>query len=590
MDSLDLNSIKSNSISDDEKYSLLYDYLLIDVFSERLSYEEEKEIFKQCMYLYKDKKLTKAAVLLSHCYKLGVGVKEDLEKAFKLACFSYYFANNQDSIAQLANLIFTFKGCFKNFDKSDGFYLLKIMGETGLVAAKCLCKNQSLDYEEVVESINNAYKDEKEFDKRVYNEIRDIVVKKDANVIYDKTSLDKLVVSALGENANKINNENIKQEQKDNIKQSTNNGQANTSNVQNNNQKINNDNIQNATSQSNIQEKKEKENKGKVVRKAIIKQGDKVSPYNIEKDELYISLTNKIKGQDEAIKQIIINKRMAQLGWPTTIGPKEKYFFYGYTGTGKTALATALAEAEYGNKPNNILVLSMENYVTESSLSRLIGSSQGYADSEKGGILSNALSVDPEIVVIFDEIEKANDKVIQSLLGMLDRGVLYDGFGNPHDATKTTVIFTSNVGTKEIRENNIQSGSEEEKQVFKKALQERFSPEFLGRIPTQVMFGRLSKEALKDILVNIVNTMNENNSRGIVLTLKESAIEQMLNEPEVLDKNVRGLKENIKNKLLKDITLEADVKKQNIEYEVYYENGRYKYNTYEIRFEEERQK
>ena len=335
-------------------------------------------------------------------------------------------------------------------------------------------------------------------------------------------------------------------------------------------------------------EQLEKENKGVFIRTKQIKDKDKskVNTYRIENDPLYKALSSKIKGQDNAIKDIIINKRMVQMGWENaSVGPREKYFFYGYTGTGKTSLANELTKAQYGDTKDKMLVLSMENYTSEAGISRLIGASQGYKDSDKGGVLTNALLKDNDIVVVFDEIEKAHDTIIQSLLSLLDRGVIYDGFGNAVDASKATIIFTSNIGTKEVMNAGVPCGSAEEREIFDKAIRDRFSPEFLGRLPSRVLFGRLSKDALKEILYNVIKEMNECNTKGIVITLKDSAVEQMLKEPEVLEKNVRGLKQNIKNKLLKNITINASPSERNKEYEIYYQNGKYCYNEYAIAFD-----
>ena len=147
---------------------------------------------------------------------------------------------------------------------------------------------------------------------------------------------------------------------------------------------------------------------------------------------------------------------------------------------------------------------------------------------------------------------------------------------------RTPGIFTSNVGTKEVMEANVEPGSKEEQEIFKKQIAKRFSPEFLGRIPTQVLFQRLSRDALKDLLLAYITDMNDNNPKNIIITLQDSAIEAMLNEEEIKTKNVRGLKENIQNKLLKNILLSLSGDCKNREFEIYYKNGEYLYNEYEI--------
>ena len=136
---------------------------------------------------------------------------------------------------------------------------------------------------------------------------------------------------------------------------------------------------------------------------------------------------------------------------------------------------------------------------------RLIGAPPGYADSEQGGMLTEAARKKPYSVLLFDEVEKAHADVFNMLLQVLDDGRLTDGRGRLADFSNTVVIMTSNIGSKRILETDsklwaTEDGREAIRDVLLEELKGFFRPEFLNRIDDVVVFKALNKEDLRSVV------------------------------------------------------------------------------------------
>jgi ATP-dependent Clp protease ATP-binding subunit ClpB len=140
----------------------------------------------------------------------------------------------------------------------------------------------------------------------------------------------------------------------------------------------------------------------------------------------------------------------------------------------------------------------MSEYMEKHTVSRLIGAPPGYVGYEEGGQLTEAVRRRPYSVILFDEIEKAHPEVFNALLQILDDGRLTDGHGRTVDFKNTIVIMTSNIGSQYIAEVT------DEKQMRERvleALRLHFKPEFLNRVDDILIFHRLSKEQLREIVI-----------------------------------------------------------------------------------------
>jgi ATP-dependent Clp protease ATP-binding subunit ClpC len=181
----------------------------------------------------------------------------------------------------------------------------------------------------------------------------------------------------------------------------------------------------------------------------------------------------------------------------------------GQTGVGKTFLAKMLAEQVFGDK-DNLVRVDMSEYMEKFSMSKLIGSPPGYVGYGEGGKLTEAIRRNPYSVVLFDEIEKAHDDVFNLLLQIMDEGHLTDSNGRKVDFKNTLIIMTSNIGVKQVSQfgggigygNSIVDEDERSKRIIKKALKDKFKPEFINRIDETIIFNSLKPEHITSIIKN----------------------------------------------------------------------------------------
>ena len=159
------------------------------------------------------------------------------------------------------------------------------------------------------------------------------------------------------------------------------------------------------------------------------------------------TLGERIKGQEEAIQQVVKVVKRSRAGLADPRRPIGVFLFAGPTGVGKTELALALAEALFGDE-RAIKRLDMSEYMEKHQVSRLIGSPPGYVGYEQEGQLTGHLRRRPYSVVLLDEIEKAHQEVQNLFLQLFDAGRLTDARGNRADGSNAIFIMTTNLGAK----------------------------------------------------------------------------------------------------------------------------------------------
>ncbi|MGO8762200.1 MAG: ATP-dependent chaperone ClpB [Desulfobaccales bacterium] len=207
-------------------------------------------------------------------------------------------------------------------------------------------------------------------------------------------------------------------------------------------------------------------------------------------------IAKRVVGQEEAVQAVSNAVRRARSGLQDPNRPLGSFIFLGPTGVGKTELARALAEFLFDSDAAMIR-LDMSEYMEKHTVSRLIGAPPGYVGYEEGGQLTEAVRRRPYSVVLFDEIEKAHPEVFNSLLQILDDGRLTDGHGRTVDFKNTIVIMTSNIGSQYIAE---VSDEKVLRDRVMEALRLHFKPEFLNRVDDILIFQRLTKEQLREIV------------------------------------------------------------------------------------------
>ncbi|MHB0967672.1 MAG: ATP-dependent Clp protease ATP-binding subunit [Bellilinea sp.] len=243
-------------------------------------------------------------------------------------------------------------------------------------------------------------------------------------------------------------------------------------------------------------------------------------------------LSERVIGQEEAIKAISDAIRRARAGLKDPRRPIGSFIFIGPSGVGKTELAKALAEFMFGDE-EALVRLDMSEYREQHTVSRLFGAPPGYVGYEEGGQLTEAVRRRPYRVILFDEIEKAHPEVWNALLQILDDGRLTDGQGQLVDFRNTVLIMTSNLGTEFVRQGGtlgfLQDASSDEDRIqhekIQKALKTTFRPEFLNRIDEIIMFSPLSIEQMYKIVDLQMKEVRERLAEhGLDVAITESAV------------------------------------------------------------------
>jgi len=228
----------------------------------------------------------------------------------------------------------------------------------------------------------------------------------------------------------------------------------------------------------------------------------------------------RVIGQDEAIAAVSHAVRRSRAGIQDPKRPMGSFIFLGPTGVGKTELARALAEFLFDDE-QAMVRLDMSEYMEKHAVARLIGAPPGYVGYEEGGQLTEAVRRRPYAVVLFDEIEKAHQDVLNVLLQLLDDGRLTDGKGRTVDFKNTVIIMTSNIASREIQEEAAEGDETELRARALEVLRGHFRPEFLNRVDDIVIFHPLTPEqlaAIVELQVTQVSRRLEEHHVRLVLT------------------------------------------------------------------------
>ncbi len=244
-------------------------------------------------------------------------------------------------------------------------------------------------------------------------------------------------------------------------------------------------------------------------------------------------LHKRVIGQAPAVEVISKAIRRSRAGLKDPKRPTGSFIFLGPSGVGKTELARTLAEFLFGDEETMIRI-DMSEYMEKHAVSRLVGSPPGYIGYDEGGQLTEAVRRKPYSVLLLDEIEKAHPDVFNILLQILEDGRLTDAQGRTVDFRHCIVIMTSNIGASEIARNTPLgfAVSEDETGITYDDMKNRimgelkrvFRPEFLNRLDDVIVFHKLAKTEIRQIVELLLLRIRESMAeRDLQLELSEAA-------------------------------------------------------------------
>ncbi len=314
--------------------------------------------------------------------------------------------------------------------------------------------------------------------------------------------------------------------------------------------------------------------KEQVVTPEIVKQvvadktGVPVQELSVSERERLINLQDEFKkfiiGQDSAVFVISEAIKRARAGLRDPRKPIGSFLFLGPTGVGKTETARVLAKLFFSNE-KAFVRLDMSEFSEAHTVQRLLGSPPSYVGYEEGGQLTNPVLERPYSLILLDEIEKANPKVFDIFLQVLDDGRLTDSQGRTADFKNTILIFTSNIGSDEILE-KIQAGggardsspANISREDLIDILRDYFRPEFINRFDDIVIFNALGISELVQIAKLKIKRIQESlKEKGIGLEISDERLEQMVKaayDPAFGARPIeRMLREQVENKIAHSI-------------------------------------
>ena len=249
----------------------------------------------------------------------------------------------------------------------------------------------------------------------------------------------------------------------------------------------------------------------------IMPKGNSIS--KIENSEKLIK--ERIIGQDEAVTKVCKAVKRYCLGVNDKTKPIGCYLFVGPTGVGKTELCIQIANHFF--TPESFIRFDMSEFMEQYSVSKFVGSAPGYVGYSEGGKLTEKVKHLPFSVILFDEIEKAHQDVINILLQIMDSGRLTDSSGNTVDFTNCLIVMTSNIGCRTAFEkNSIGFSNNNKNQDIISEVKDYFSPEFRNRLSDIIVFNSISE--------SMYNKIFDNEFEAFIHRYKEVGINVELNK------------------------------------------------------------
>lgn len=270
--------------------------------------------------------------------------------------------------------------------------------------------------------------------------------------------------------------------------------------------------------------------------------GEQTHLLDLEKE-----LSARIVGQDAVIHGVADAIRRARVGLSAPGRPMASFLFLGPSGVGKTELAKHIARTVFQD-PTSLVRLDMSEFGESFTVSKLLGSPAGYVGYRDSNTFTDAVRRRPYSVVLFDEVEKAHPDVLNTLLQILEDGVLTDSIGRKVSFAHTVIILTSNVGLEKYMNGTLGfasvggRGQVDEMDIRKEALT-RFRPELINRIDHLFVFRPLERGHLSAIVAYELQELTERLlRRGIKLSADAKAIETLADTAHAPEKGARAIR------------------------------------------------
>lgn len=283
-------------------------------------------------------------------------------------------------------------------------------------------------------------------------------------------------------------------------------------------------------------------------------------------------------GQDRAKHEVVRALQRNSLGLRDRNRPIASFLLVGPTGSGKTYLAKTVAQNFFGSD-SALIRYDMSEYSSPHNVSKLVGSTAGFVGYNDTPLFDK-VKRKPYSVVLFDEIEKAHEEVFQIFLSILDDGYVTLANGTQVSFKDSIVIFTGNIGTKELERGKVGFGelsleakrSEDEKTVMK-AVKSTFRPEFINRLSKIITFDKLTTEDLNSIIDLEIKKLNDRLKDSNYEVIVDKTLKDYIVGECDTNYGARDLQRNIVKYIEDELTdYLLDLKKSKSKFKFKYEN------------------
>jgi ATP-dependent Clp protease ATP-binding subunit ClpC len=292
------------------------------------------------------------------------------------------------------------------------------------------------------------------------------------------------------------------------------------------------------------------------VREVIAKQAkiavDEVKDSFINFDRFFDKISKEVIGQSENLEKVNDLLSYAKVGLTDPDKPLASFLFVGPTSVGKTHTAKQIAKYYFGNE-KAFIQINMSELQDETAIGKLIGANAGYVGYDNGGLLTNFVRNNPNSLVLFDEIEKANPKVLNLLLHLLDEGYLVDNRNCKIDFTKSIVVLTSNIGHEQAQAKSMGFNPEvaSEQTVYIDSVKKQIRPEILARINEVIVFNTLGNDVLIKIVKKEISKFQAKLlTKQIKLNVCDQLAASLIEKHKDSDLHARKIKDLIKKELI----------------------------------------